>query len=87
MYTSEGSIQILGEGNQIPVADTGDFYRIKESDFGNLKNLRIIPEKDTSLLILKGEDLKELIFDHEDIFLPVLGLFLKDRSSNSLIKQ
>ena len=87
LYTSEGSIQILGEGNQIPVADTGDFYRIKESDFGNLKNLRIIPEKDTSLLILKGEDLKELIFDHEEIFLSVLGLFLKDRSSNSLIKQ
>ena len=78
LHFPEGSLELVGEKGQFKLDSESEFHRLRESDIGGFDNLKISSDGDMSLLIMNGEDLKELIFDNEDIFLKVLDLFLKE---------
>ena len=75
LYFSSGKINLKNKDLKISLTG-GEFYRTKEMNINKDEFLKVSTEENVSLLALKEDDLKELIFDDEEEFLPLLDVFI-----------
>ncbi|MCF8380521.1 MAG: hypothetical protein K9H49_13150 [Bacteroidales bacterium] len=86
LYFAAGNIKIKTKVKQ-NLIKAGEFNCIKIDDSEASNDISFSSDETNTLLVLKAEDLKELIFDYEEIFIDVPGILLGNQSTDPLIKR
>lgn len=83
LYIEDQSIDIFTEdGRKILSVDHGFFIDLESRIPEEVENIIFISHSELTLLVLKDEDLEELIFDHEEIYLPIINRMFKQEAVN-----
>lgn len=84
-YSERERIHLEAKENQLDF-DPGKFIILRRKSLNEKGNIIISAEKDASLLVMDGDDLRELIFDFEESFLVILSQLIQNQDSNTLVK-